>query len=91
MKKNKTMTFAEWIADQIRAIAPYSKTAKATDRYFATCGNDDVNVEFSRRIGGYSNHHFTTDSLKEFYHADKCTFCSDFSISLEFNSLKKED
>ncbi len=58
------ISFDDWIAAQVRAIAPHSRTAKAVDAYFAA-GDDDVNVEFSRKIGGYSNHHFTEQSLCE--------------------------
>ena len=45
------MTFAEWIADQIKAMAPYAKTIRPTDIYFAA-GDDDVNVEFNRKVSG---------------------------------------
>ena len=81
------LSFNEWISDQIKAIAPYSKTAKPTDKYFAAAGYDDVNVEFSRKIGGYSNYHFTTDTLCEFYGATDCAFTTDFDIQLQFDSF----
>lgn len=80
------LSFDEWISDQIRAIAPYSKTAKPTYWYFAA-GYDDVNVDFSRKIGGYSNHHFTTETLSEFYGAEDCAFITDFGIQLQFGSF----
>ena len=80
------LSFTEWISDQIKAIAPYSKTVKPTDWYFAA-GYDDVNVEFSRKIGGYSNHHFTTKSLCEFYGASYCAFTTYFDIQLHFDSF----
>lgn len=84
-KKISVKTFDAWISEQIHAIAPYAKTVKATDHYFATAGDDDVNVEFSRSIGGYSNHHFTTQSLREFYGASECVFTSDYTLVLTFN------
>ena len=83
-----TLTLAEWVADQVKAIAPYSKTVMPTDWYFAA-GYDDVNVEFSRKIDGYSNHHFTTKSLCEFYGAVSCTFNTEYGIALEFDSWDK--
>ena len=85
-KPISTLSFDEWISDQIKAIAPYSRTAKPTDKYFAA-GYDDVNVEFSRKIGGYPNHHFTTRSLREYYGATDCAFTTDFDIQLQFGSF----
>lgn len=84
-----TLTFEEWIADQIKAIAPHAKTVNPIDVYFATGGYDDVNVDFSRKIAGYGNHHFTTTSLAEFYNAESCVFDTDYGISLEFDSWDK--
>ena len=80
-----TLSFDEWIADQIHAIAPYAKTVKPIDCYFAS-GYDDVNVDFNRKIGGYGNHHFTISSLAEYYGAKECIFMTDFSIELYFDS-----
>lgn len=80
------MDFSEWIADQIKAMAPHAKTIRPTDVYFATCGDDDVNVEFSRKIADYGNHHFTTQSLADFYGAFYCKFNKDFGITLIFDS-----
>lgn len=79
------LDFKVWIADQIRAMAPYAKTIRPVFWYFAA-GYDDVNVDFNRKIGGYSNHHFTESSLCEHYGAESCTFSTDFSITLEFKS-----
>ena len=84
-----TMTFAEWIADQIKALAPYAKTIKPIGVYFAAIGYEDVNVDFNRKIAGYSNWHFTDSSLKQFYDADSCTFDTDYGIVLEFDSWDK--
>ena len=80
-----TMQFDEWISDMIKEMAPYAKTIRATDKYFAA-GNDDVNVEFSRKMCGYGNWHFTVDDLCEFYGAESCIFDADFAIWLEFKS-----
>ena len=80
------LSFDEWISDQIKAIAPYSRTAKPDYWYFAA-GYDDVNVGFTRRIGGYPNHHFTTESLAAFYGATDCAFTTDFNIQLQFDSF----
>lgn len=79
------MTFAEWIADQIKAMAPHAKTIRPTDVYFAA-GDDDVNVEFNRKVSGYGNWHFTTKSLAEFYGAFYCSFNSEYGITLIFDS-----
>lgn len=82
------MTFGEWIADQIKAMAPRAKTIRPTDVYFAA-GDDDVNVEFNRKVSGYGNWHFTTKSLAEFYGAFYCTFNSEYGITLVFDSYDK--
>ena len=79
------MGFAEWVADQIKAMAPYAKTVKAVYWYFAA-GYDDVNVEFSRKVGGYSNSHFTDKSLAEYYGAESVAFDTDFGIDLTMPS-----
>ena len=84
-----TLAFEEWIADQIKAIAPYAKTVKPICVYFATGGYDDVNVDFSRKIADYGNYHFTTTSLAEFYNAVSCAFDTDYGITLEFDSWDK--
>lgn len=80
------MPFAEWIADQIKAMAPRAKSIKPIGVYFATGGYDDVNVDFNRKIADYGNHHFTTSSLAEFYGADSCAFDTEYGIDLEFGS-----
>lgn len=80
--------FKDWIETQIRNIAPHAKTVRPVDAYFATAWNDDVNVEFSRKIGGYSNHHFTTESLARFYNAEKCRFGTDYSITITLKKSK---
>lgn len=79
------LTFDEWIADQIRAMAPHAKTICPIDVYFAA-GDDDVNVEFNRKIADYRNHHFTNKSLAEFYGAFYCSFNSEYGITLIFDS-----
>lgn len=86
MKPIATLAFEEWIADQIKAMAPYAKTVKPIGVYFATGGYDDVNVDFSRKIADYENHHFTTTSLAEFYGADSCVFDTEYGICLECGS-----
>lgn len=83
------LDFEEWVADQIKAMAPYAKTVKPIGVYFATCWNYDVNVDFNRKIADYSNHHFTTDSLAEFYGAFYCKFNSEYGITLVFDSYDK--
>lgn len=83
------MTFAEWIADQIKAMAPHAKTIRPIGVYFATVGDDDVNVDFNRKIADYRNHHFTARSLAEFYGAFYCTFNSEYGITLVFDSYDK--
>ena len=81
-----TLTFDEWIADQIKAMSPRAKTVKPIGVYFATGGYDDVNVDFNRKIADYGNHHFTTSSLAEYYGASSCVFDTDYGITLEFDS-----
>ena len=80
--------FRDWVDAQIHHIAPNAKTVRPVDAYFATGWNDDVNVEFSRKIGGYSNHHFTVESLARFYNAEKCRFEKDYSITLTLKNPK---
>ena len=80
------LDFDEWIADQIKVLAPYAKTVRAVDKYFAGPVYDDVNVEFSRKVDGYSNCHFTTESLANFYGAECAAFDTDFGIQLHMVS-----
>lgn len=87
MKKQiARMPFEKWIADQVKALAPRAKTIRPIGWYFATGDDDDVNVDFNRKIAGYGNWHFTTLSLAEFYGAVSCSFDKDFGIALEFAS-----
>ena len=88
-KPTATMTLSEWVADQVKAMAPHAKTIKPIGVYFATVGDDDVNVDFNRKIADYRNHHFTVRSLAEFYGASHCTFNSEYGITLEFDSWDK--
>lgn len=74
----------EWTADVAKKAHPRAKTLKAVDWYFAA-GQDDVNVEWSRAFDGYSNDHFTPESLAEFYHAAKVEISSDFTITIYDN------
>lgn len=83
------LTFEEWIADQVKAMAPHAKTIKPIGVYFATCGIDDVNVDFNRKIADYRNHHFTNKSLADFYGAFYCAFNSEYGITLVFDSYDK--
>ena len=80
------LRFAEWVADQIKAMAPYAKTIRPVGAYFATVGHEDLNVDFNRKVADYENHHFTTTSLGEYYGASRCTFDSEYGITLEYDS-----
>lgn len=84
-----TLTLAEWVADQVKAIAQTEETIKPTGVYFTTFGFDDVAVYFDRKCGGYSEHHFTAEALAEFYGAVYCTFTMEYEIALVFDSWDK--
>lgn len=84
-----TLPLAEWVADQVKAIAQTEETIKPTGVYFTTGGYDDIIVYFDRKCGGYSEHHFTASFLSEFYGAVSCTFDMEYGIALEFDSWDK--
>ena len=75
----------EWTADVAKKLHPYSKTLKAVDWYFATADCDDVNVEWSRSFDGYSNDHFTPETLAEFYKAAKVEISGNYTITIYDN------
>ena len=79
-------TVEEWVNEQIKSMSPHSKKTHMEGWYFSTVGYDDVNVEFNRKICGYSNHHFTTESLMKFYGAEYCAFDTDGGIDIHFRS-----
>ena len=84
-----TMALDEWVADQVKAIAKNVEDVKLTGVYFTTFGFDDVVVYFDRKCGGYYEHHFTAESLSEFYGAVYCTFTMEYEIALVFDSWDK--
>lgn len=83
------LSFAEWIADQIKALAPHSNTVKPIGVYFATGDGNEVNVDLNRKVAGYSNWHFSDFALAYFYGAISCTFNSEYGITLLFDSNDK--
>ena len=75
----------EWTADVAKKLHPDSQTLKAVDWYFATADCDDVNVEWSRSFDGYSNDHFTPETLAEFYKAAKVEISGNYTITIYDN------
>lgn len=74
-----TISKTEWMNAVARKLHPRSKTIAVVD-YWYDC-EDSINLEYNRSFDGYSNDHFTTESVAIILGFKSVKFNKDYSIT----------